>query len=440
MNLRPLAVIAAALAVGVAACGGGGGSASPGPQPQPSPVGSSRPAGNGDVFHYGGTLTQTFWRPAQPGPSNAPSPEPTSTANWSVDNVATVKANSTFHGRTGLTDFNYSETDTGLQTIVTLTDDYLSFPPTGNGPLNDVGFSSIDSNFVSLDVQLGAGNGQIDTLPETAGAQWANSAAQISTETDPDGQTITRTTNADGSYTEADAFPDGTTATAVQNSDTSGTYKVLQGSSLETDYTYTAPSGGSLSITVTEPQVSPAPSPVVFTVPDWLPAGGLASDSFSDAGPATIPAACGVPKSIGTSGMHIAETRSLVDAIFGTVDAAMVDTYVVQGRGVACVVSHDVVTAYYDYTGQNGFAFFSGLPVQYTTLDEMQGLKTESLSAIAKMRPAVLVRGGAAWLRIRMRLRAARGYRDLSHGWSLRKGVPKPVSRRNAALTLVRPI
>jgi hypothetical protein len=430
MNLRPLAVIAAVMAVALAACGGGGGSASPGPQPQPSPGGSSRPAGNGDVFHYGGTLTQTFWRPAQPGPSNAPSPEPTSTANWSVDDVATVKTGTTFHGLTGLTDFNYDETDTGLQTIVTLTDDYLAFPPSGNGPLNDVGFSSIDSNLVSLDVQLGAGNGQIDILPETAGAQWTNSAAQVSTETDPDGQTITRTTNADGSYTEADSFPDGTTATAVQNSDASGTYKVLQGSSLETDYAYTAPSGGDLTITVTEPQASPMPSPVVFTVPDWLPAGGLASDSFSDSGPTTIPAACGVPKSIGSSGMRIAETRSLVDAIFGTVDAATVDTYVVQGRGVACVASHDVVTSYYDFTGQNGLAFFSGMPVQYTTLDETQGLKTESLFAIAKMqRPAVLIRGGAAWLRIRMRLRAAFGYHDLSRGRSHQKGVPKLVPR-----------
>ncbi len=295
MNLRPLAVIAAALAVGVAACGGGGGSASPGPQPQPSPGGSSRPAGNGDVFHYGGTLTQTFWRPSQPGPSNAPSPEPTSTANWSVDNVATVKTGRTFHGLAGLTDFNYNETDTGLQTIVTLTDDYLSFPASGTGPLNEIGLSSIDSNFVSRDILLGAGDGQIDILPEMTGAQWANTAAQVSTETDPDGQTIARTTNADGSYAEADSFPDGTTATAVQNSDASGSYKVLQGSSLETDYTYTAPSGGNLTITVTEPQVSPAPSPVVFTVPDWLPPGGLASDSFSDSGPATIPAACGVP-------------------------------------------------------------------------------------------------------------------------------------------------
>ncbi len=423
MNVRAVAGCAAALALAVAACGGG--SSGPSPQPQPSPGGSSRPAGNGDVFQYGGSLVQTFWRPSQPGPSNAPSPEPTSTTNWSVADVATVKTGATFHSQTGLTDFNYDETDTGIQTIVTLTDDYLSFPQNGNGPLDEIGFSSLDSNLVSLDVQLGAGNGQIDVLPETPGAQWSNTAAQLSTETDPDGQTTARTTNADGSYSEADSFPDGTTASAQQNSDGSGTYKVLVGTPLETDYAFSAPSGSDLTVTVTQPQASPLPSPIVFTVPNWLPPGGLASDAYQDVGLVTIPESCGVAKAIGSSGIHIEETRALVDAIFGSVDNATVDTYVVQGRGVACVVDHDVVTAYYDYTGQNGLAFFSGTPQQYTILAENLGLKTESLTGGAQRRPATLLGGGAAWLRVRMRLRAARGFRDLAEERRARNTVPK---------------
>lgn len=425
MSVRALGALAVVLAFAIAACGGGGGSSTPGPQPQPSPGGSNRPAANGDTFHYGGTLTQTFWRPSQPGPSNAPSPEPTATTNWTVDNLATVKTNAVFHGRNGLTDFSYNETDTGLQTITTLTDDYLSFPAGGNGPLYDVGYSSADSNLVSLDVQLGAGNGQIDILPETAGAQWTNNAAQLSTQTDPDGQTTTRTTNADGSYVEADSFPDGTTASAVQNADGSGTYKVLQGSSLETDYAFTAPSGGNITITVTEPQASPTPTPVVFTVPNWMPPGPIASDAFANGGIVTIPSSCGVPKTIGTSGMHINESRYLLDAIFGNYDVATVDEYVIQGRGVACVVTHDAITAFYDYTGQNGLAFFSGTPQQYTVIDETQGLQTESLLAGAARRPEMAVRGGASWLRVHLRLRAARGYHDLAHGFRPRGFVPR---------------
>src|SRR5450755_3698066 len=201
MRLRAGALIGAAFVLGLCACGGGGsGVPGPGPQPSPSPGGSSRPAKNGDVFHYAGTLAQTFWRPVQPGPSNAPSPEPTSTTNWSVDSVISVATNKSFHGHAGLTDFASDEVDSGLQTITTVADDYFLFPSGGVGPLLETGFQSLDSNFVLLDELNSAGNGVVDMLPETGGAMWSNSAALTSTETDPDGQTSTRAVNADGSY------------------------------------------------------------------------------------------------------------------------------------------------------------------------------------------------------------------------------------------------
>lgn len=401
-------MVGAALLLALAACGGGGsGSTTPGPNPKPSPGGSSRPAQNGDSFHYSGTLEETFWRPAQPGPSNAPSPVPTSTTNWTVDNLTNVKTNTTFHGTSGLTNFAEEETDTGLQTITTVTNDYFLFPAGGAGPLIEDGYESLDSNFVLNDVQHGAGNGVVDMLPETGGSTWTNNARLTSSETDPDGQTSNRIVNDDGSYTETDSFPDGTSSSAAANADGSGLYKVLKGTPLETDYAYAAPAGGQIAITVTEPGASPEPSPIVITVPDWLPAGGLASDAFIDNGSVPIPAGCALPPKFGTQGNDIAEHRTAVDPIFGSVDDTLEHTYVVQGRGVACVMRVDQLTAFYDFSGQNGLAFFEGKPIQFTVVNETIGLQVETLLASGKHRTAELVARGSARLIAAVRMHAA---------------------------------
>ncbi len=408
MKIYQAALIAAVVASALAACGGGGGGTSaPGPIPNPSPAGSFRPAINGDSFHYAGTLVETFWRPVQPGPSNAPSPVPTSTTNWTVDNLANVATNTTFHGATGLTDFAETEVDTGLQTITTVTDDFFLFPSGGAGPLIEDGFRSLDSNFVLNDVQRSATSGIVDMLPETAGAMWTDTALRTSVETDPDRQTLTRYVNADGSYSETDAFPDGTLSSAVANPNGSGLYKVLEGTSFETDYTYSVPAGGTISITVTQPAASPVPTPTVFTVPDWQPAGGLSGDSYTDNGIVAIPAGCALPATFGTQGYDVSEHRTAVDPIFGTIEDVTEHAYIVQGRGVVCVARHDSLTAYYDFTGQNGLAFFAGIPVQFTLLDETMSLRAESLLS-SRHRPAMVIARGAARLVNAMRMHAAR--------------------------------
>jgi hypothetical protein len=404
------ALIGAAVVSALAACGGGGsGTPGPGPNPNPSPAGSFRPANNGDSFHYGGTLVETFWRPVQPGPSKAPSPVPTSTTNWTVDNLTTVATNTSFHGTSGLTDFAENETDTGLQTITTVTDDYFIFPSGGAGPLIEDGYRSLDSNFVLNDVQRSASSGIVDMLPETAGASWSDTALRTSVETDPDGQTLTRYVNPDGSYSETDAFPDGTLNSAVANPDGSGLYKVLKGTSFETDYTYTAPAGGFVTITVTQPSATPMPTPTVFTVPNWQPAaGGLSSDSYVDNGIVAVPAGCALPSKFGTQGYDVAEHRIAVDPIFGTIEDVTAHAYIVQGRGVACVTRHDSLTAYYDFTGQNGLVFFAGIPLQYTIFDETISLRAESVLSSREHRPAFVIARGAARLVNAMRMHAAR--------------------------------
>jgi hypothetical protein len=429
-------MLGAALLLTLAACGGGSGAAGPGPNPNPSPAGSARPAKNGDTFHYAGTLVETFWRPAQPGPSNAPSPVPTTTTSWTVDNLATVATNATFHGTTGLTDFAQTEVDTGLQTISTLTDDYFQFPSGGAGPLIENGFRSLDSNFVSTDLQRSAGSGVVDMLPETSGSTWTNSAKLTSVETDPDGQSSTRTVNADGSYAQADTFPDGTSAAAAANADGSGTYKVLLGTQLETDYAYGAPAGGNVTITVTEPAATPRPSPIVFTVPDWQPAGGLASDDFVDMGLVAVPAACALPVKFGTQGVEIADHRTAVDPIFGTLEDMTEDTFVVQGRGVACVTRLDLVTAFYDFSGQNGLAFFAGKPIQFTVINEGMSLRAESVLASGEHRTAEVFARGAVRLTNALRMHAARAIQAAARrarGPQSRHLRSRPAGRRSNA-------
>jgi hypothetical protein len=417
------ALIGAAVVSALAACGGGSSVPAPNPSSNPSPSGSFRPADNGDTFHYGGTLVETFWRPVQPGPSNAPSPVPTSTTDWTVDNLTTVATNATFHGVTGLTDFAENETDTGLQTITTATDDYFLFPSGSAGPLVEDGYRSLDSNFVLNDVQRNATSGIVDMLPEAAGASWSDTAFRTSVETDPDGQTSTRYVNADGSYSETDAFPDGTLNSAVANPNGSGLYKVLEGTSFETDYGYSEPSGGNVTITVTEPDASPMPSPTVFTVTDWQPAGGLASDAYVDNGVVAIPAGCALPASFGSQGYDVSEQRTAVDPIFGSIENVTQHDYIVQGRGVACVTRHDSLIMYYDFTGQNGLVFFAGIPQQYTILDETISLRAENVLSSRAHRPAMVVARGATRLVDAIRMRAARAMQDAArHAHAARNG------------------
>ena len=79
-----------------------------------------------------------------------------------------------------------------------------------------------------------------------------------------------------------------------------------------------------------------------------------------------------------------------------------------QGRGVACVARHDSVTGYYDFSGQNGIAFFSGLPIQYTIVDETVSLRGETILASGARRPSMLLPRGAMRLVNALRVQQAR--------------------------------
>src|SRR5579864_1373093 len=152
-RIRAFAVlgVAAALGLSFASCGGGGGGtiAPPSPSqslsPSPLPSGSPHPAANGDTFAFSGTSRQTTTR-TRP----TPTPPPVVT-NSSVTQNQTVQTGATFHSIPA-TDFHSVETDAGPnQTITTTSDNYFVFP-SSTGNVVQIGFSSTDSNGVTLDV------------------------------------------------------------------------------------------------------------------------------------------------------------------------------------------------------------------------------------------------------------------------------------------------
>src|SRR5579872_4474467 len=209
-----------------AACGGSGGSGAPsGSHPSAT---SFRPCTIGLSSNFAGNALETIARPQPPPPPAPPSPQPTVTILSAVQLTTSILTNgASFGGHNGLTQLHsIAQDSTALQTVGVVTDTFVSCPASNAGNYASAGWTSTDTNGVTLTVNVGAGNGLLDILPETSGATWRNSAAQTLTEVDADGQTTTKTTNADGSYAETSQFPDGTTTTVVEHSDGSASYSI----------------------------------------------------------------------------------------------------------------------------------------------------------------------------------------------------------------------
>lgn len=288
-----------------------------------------------------------------------------------------VHSGASFNGATGLTELDTSETDTGARTTYTVSSkQYLQFAPdsvrTNGIDVMLVGATASDSNGVSTTMTYGAANGVLDELPEVPAATWSNAAARESIENDPSGEKIDAVYAGDGTYNATTAFPQGDTATATENADTSGLYQFplvgVSGSEVEIsavsnnaiDVTFKNTAGGTVSwgsFPVWYPQTPPV----------------LASDRFTDAGTVAIPATCNVPASIGTSGTRIDETRARLDSVYGELERTTQSSYVVPGYGDVCVVLHDDLTVYYDYSGQSPF-IFGGYPMREVITDETLGM------------------------------------------------------------------
>ncbi len=370
------AVAAAAL---LAACGGGGAPALPTTAPpvggagNPAVSSSARPAAVGDTFAFSGSSQESD---VYTYPVGSPFPSTATAAKISENVVVTASSDPLGSGGT---DFHSTTTTVGTTATRTATgDSYYSTVSAGSG-----------TNFV-LNAQQSVDDSMntyawtyttpqiLDVLPESAGATWTNSPAGTYNETDADGATIARTTNADGSYNETDTFRTGGVPSMnfLVNPDGSGawTFNYYGNPYL---ITYSAPSAGSITVSILNPTPSPSPGatgtpapnpPLVIATPSaWFsPSPKLYQESDTVSTGVSFPASCSVPSTFGTSGDSIAQAVTKIDPIFGLDEVTTTTTYTAQGFGPVCVAMNDVQTYYYDYlndtAGAANIAAYVGTP------------------------------------------------------------------------------
>jgi hypothetical protein len=353
-------------------------SVSPSPSPSAPASANPHPASEGDTFAFSGSSRQVILR-FRPTPT-----PPAQVITATVTQNQTVHVNRLFHGISA-TDFQTVETDAGPnQTITTNADEYFLFP-SGAGPVVNIGFSSIDSNGVSLDVQYLTGNGLEDFVPETPGASWTNTASAIVLENDPDGTTSTQSVNADGSYQQTKSEVAGQT-TITQASDGTGTLvsptTAFLGTGTGTQFQIGVNDGTQIPITISA--VGASPPPISILVASWYPASPtLAADQTTDQGMTALPVSCAGP-SFGTTGMQLHRTKSRLDTVLGFTETEVIDTWIVPGAGPVCVNLSDTVQLYYDFTGQTAINIFSSSPHQTATFVETIALQSETVQQHAR--------------------------------------------------------
>lgn len=375
-------------AAGLVACGGGGGggsSSSGGAPPTASPT-STPPVGN--QFTYTGTLTETDTY-TYPTPSPFPSTNASATVSLSVTVTSSPAPFTTptndpydiYYSEQDAfpTETDVSTTDTWAATTSSAIDEYGSEVTNGSGSTAETLTWVYSAPYV------------LDELPETNGASWTNSPEGYSTEDDPGDLTISRYVESAGNYNETQELAGGYNLVITENADGSGTYS---GTVLDTfglvDFTYSAPSGGKVTVSVVfaspSPPATPIPPYVIATPPAWYGSTPtFYSESDTDTNPATFPGSCNVPAAYGTSGNMIKRTIDSLDTILGYTETQTYESYDNSAQSIVCIVMNDVQTYYYDYlddTEQSyeDFAAFVGTPQQTATTSETVGLQSETLA------------------------------------------------------------
>ena len=324
------AVAAAAL---LAACGGGGAPALPTTAPpvggpgNPAVSSSARPAAIGDTFAFSGSSQESD---VYTYPVGSPFPSTATAAKISENVVVTASSDPLGIGGT---DFHSTTTTVGTSATRTESgDSYYSTLSAGSG-----------TNFV-LNAQQSVDDSKnaytwtyttpqiLDELPESAGATWTNSPAGTYSESDADGARVARTTNADGSYNETDTFATGGVPSMQFNvqPDGSGAWDLdfLGAPAPSMILLYSAPTAGTISVSVLNPTPAPSPGatgtpapnpPILIATPAaWFsPSPKLYQESDTVSTGASFPASCAVPSAFGTSGNSIAQVVTKIDPIFG---------------------------------------------------------------------------------------------------------------------------
>jgi hypothetical protein len=432
----------AMLAVGVAfsGCGGGGGGGSTPPTSPPSgspgPVFTgARPAADGDEFTFSGAMNAQYVRPPLTA-TPLPSPNPASSASSAatIAQQVTVTSGATFQARTNLFDFHIVENDVAaLKTTTLVTDEYLAYGTAGaTTAVSIVGSVTRSSDGAVFQTVYGPGNGLLDVLPHAPGRIGIapNNAALVLTEADPDGQITSRSVSPDGTYLEQAQFPDGSTSMAVEYANGTGSFSSpfvitnnsAYGNGLPPPNTLfsvaqpaTGASGAYIPISIaysygaapvpTAPATPvPTPTPVARAVqPVWYPNGAIpsafSSETYVNAGSAVPPAACNLPPGLlaGKTTDQLVQSIARIDIVFGETEVETTTSYTADSLGVVCMLLTDLVTHYYDFSGQTVKVFAtSGTPLQIDTLNEVLTLQSATVKTSGTQRPAAEGRGLSA--------------------------------------------
>jgi hypothetical protein len=354
----------------------------------------------GDTFVYSGQLQQayqTFPEIVAPG---TPSPDPIATTTVTVTQTVTIRANQTFNGASGLTDLHSAETDaltSGLKTSTATTDTYEAVIANGaTAQLLNYGSQYADETGDTISTLLGPA-AVLDQLPQTAGAVWANNPSAtideaIAGDTTGSAVTVVRTVNGDGSYNEKTTYPPSYSApgyTGVgqiqENADGSGTFSFTAGGPLTITYSppEPQPSGGPLIVVNEYNSFDTTVRPIAsFGIPAWYgTTAALYAETDRDQGVVTVPAACNLAKMFPTQATAIVQTISRTDTIIGYTEQQTTTSYVAPGYGVLCATLSDTQTMYYDFNGDQRFAFTASSPLQITTALETLALQPTSQMA-----------------------------------------------------------
>jgi hypothetical protein len=385
-------------------------------------------------------MTETFVRPPIPVGGVTPNPNPTDTETI---NTAVTQAITVSTPGPSQYDFHVVETDVlnnGLKTSTVTSDEAYNYVVSGAATdVEFTGYTSTNSDNVADAAAIGTGNGLVDILPEVSGPILpANNAAETMTESDPDQAAMQRTIAADGSYTETGNDAVGIPTATTENADGSGSYEFPFLEPADSSYTVSAPSPGpsggpdQINIVLTvpanlvgnpAPDATPAAIPV-GPIPVWYPEPVvLSQQTQTDNGTVALPATCNVPASLTKSANQIVQATTTVDPVFGETDVNTTTTYTEPGIGAACITLSDVVTQYYDLSGQTqGFSQgdlgFQSTPFQTTTTTETLGITSATVLGltsigrspqVAARAPRIALRAGVAHFRaVLAKHRAAR--------------------------------
>jgi hypothetical protein len=314
-------------------------------------------------FIYTGTLTETIARAT-------PCAIPNATSSATVTVTVTTSP-----GTAPQVNEDSTETDAySTQTVTTNTDAVVeatsapaaqSFAELSETSTDEVGDSTVTTyGLAPLVYAIGS------PLPYT-GSPITNDPPQTVDATLADGTTTKRTYAANGTYAETDTIPGGGSNAIAVNADGSGTYNIDASALI---FSYSAPTSGAITLTVTEP----GQSPQTLSIPAWFsPNPNLYSDTTTDTSPPTVPSQCAPnPPVTPTDDFH--RVISLIDPVLGYTETETIDAFVVSGSptvGPACVVISDVVDNYYDYNFDTPYVIYASLtspaaPMQTTTIDE----------------------------------------------------------------------